>query len=43
MPLLAVTREQINRCVLLTIYLLRGENEHEETINPVFATADSYY
>ena len=32
-----------NKPMCVTYNLLRGENEHEETINPVFAIANSYY
>ncbi len=31
-----------NKPKCITYNLLRGENEHEETINPVYATADAY-
>ena len=31
-----------NKPMCVTYNLLRGENEHEETINPVYATADAY-
>lgn len=32
-----------NKPMCVTYNLLKGENQHEETISPVFATANSYY
>jgi iron complex transport system ATP-binding protein len=32
-----------NKPMCVTYNLLKGENEHEETINPIYASASSYY
>jgi iron complex transport system ATP-binding protein len=32
-----------NKPMLLTYHLLKGENQHEETLNPIYASASSYY
>jgi iron complex transport system ATP-binding protein len=32
-----------NKPMLLTYNLLKGENQHEKTLNPIYASASSYY